>query len=291
MISDAQIIGVISDIHANYVALEAVLNDMAGRHVDTLFFLGDYITDGPDPQRTLRLLHEAAHHFRTFFIRGNREQYLIDHTDHPHEVWKKGPSSGALLYTYERLSAQDIEWFRSMPICHSFQDFILCHGSPGRVNELLDVTPSAGENTLAWLRQIEKPFLLCGHTHRQGIFCRQGRTLLNAGSVGLPHHHDPSACAALLFRTSHRHWKSQLLCIPYDTQAIIDAYYASELMDMAPAWSHANCRFIATGHNYILRLLSRTKALAAMQHGPSSLSEIDEAIWMQAAADLDLFSH
>lgn len=145
-----QIIGIISDIHANYVALEATLEYMTTRRVDALFFLGDYVTDGPDPQRTLRLLREAAASYPTIFIRGNREQYLINHADHPEEVWRPGPSQGALLYTYQRLSAQDVQWFRSIPGCHSLDDMLLCHGSPGRINELLNVDGSnstADDNT------------------------------------------------------------------------------------------------------------------------------------------------
>ena len=87
-----QTIGIISDIHGNYPALEAILEHMAHEQVDTLYFLGDYITDGPEPQRTLALLRQAAQHFSVLFIRGNREQYLIDHANHPEQVWKPGPA-------------------------------------------------------------------------------------------------------------------------------------------------------------------------------------------------------
>ena len=55
-----QTIGVISDVHSNYIALEAVLAEMERRRIEALLFLGDYITDGPSPQRTLSLLREAA---------------------------------------------------------------------------------------------------------------------------------------------------------------------------------------------------------------------------------------
>ncbi|MCI8632083.1 MAG: hypothetical protein HFE64_01175 [Lachnospiraceae bacterium] len=290
-----QTIGIISDIHGNYPALEAILEHMAHEQVDTLYFLGDYITDGPEPQRTLALLRQAAQHFSVLFIRGNREQYLIDHANHPEQVWKPGPAQGALLYTYQRLTAQDLDWFRSMPICHSLKDVILCHGSPSRVNELLNVdgtNSTADETTAKWLRQIQKPLLICGHTHRQGISRANGRTILGAGSAGLPHNHDCLARAALLHQNEAADWQIQLLSIPYDVDAILRAYHHSELMEMAPGWSHANCRFLATGHNYILKLLKRTRLLAAAQHPGMDLAlpEIPQAIWLQAAADLGLFS-
>lgn len=311
-----QTIGVISDIHANFAALEAVLDYMAQRQTDALFFLGDYVTDGPDPARTLQLLRRAAERYPCVFIRGNREQYLIDHDDHPAEVWRPGPSSGSLLYTYQRLTAQDLQWFRSMPICHSFEEMILCHGSPGRVNELVEADGTnsvSGENTHRWLQAIDRPLLLCGHTHRQGLTCRPDlgpsdktsdptfdkpldKTLLNPGSIGLPHNHDAQARAALLHRVNgawqadgQTSWQAELVAVPYDIQIILDAYHNSELMEMAPAWSHANCQFIATGHNYILRLLRATSRFAAAQHMENiPLSQLPTEIWMQAAKELNL---
>lgn len=296
MKNNIQTIGIISDIHGNYVALEAVLEYMARQHVDQLYFLGDYITDGPKPQRTLALLREAAQHFSAFFIRGNREQYMLDHAKHPEQVWNPGPTQGSLLYTYQRLTAQDLAWFRSMPICHSFEDMILCHGSPSRINELLNVdgtNSAADEVTLKWLQQIQKPLLICGHTHRQGIFSGDGRTILGAGSVGLPHNHDCLSRAALLRQNRSGKWQIELLSIPYDVDAILEAYHHSELMEMAPGWSHANCRFLATGHNYILRLINRTRLLAAAQHPETNfaLPEIPTSLWLQAAEELGLFSN
>lgn len=302
-LSDFHTVGVISDIHANYVALEAVLEYLQQQKVQAMLFLGDYITDGPEPQRTLQLLRQTQTHMPCFFIRGNREQYLIQHADDPSEVWEAGRSTGALLYTWQHITPEDIRWFRTMPMCHSFDDVILCHGSPDQINGLLDVNRELTDNTDQaeyWIRQMQQPLMLCGHTHRQGQFCGtaadgRSRSIVNVGSAGLTHNHDDRARAALL-RRADGGWKTELLAIPYDVKAITAAYHASELMDMAPAWSLANIRFLQTGHNYIMRLIRKANQLAREQGSGFSSGEMEwkpifnfePELWMQAARELDL---
>ena len=58
----------------------------------------------------------------------------------------------------------------------------LTHGSPDSSRELLD---EGMENTKQCLDQMDTEFLICGHTHRQGIYRYHGKTLLNPGSVGV----------------------------------------------------------------------------------------------------------
>lgn len=288
----AERIGVISDVHANYVALEAALNYLEDQKPDVLLFLGDYITDGPDPQRTLTLLRQAAARYPSFFLRGNREQYLLDHADFPErEIWSPRDGSGALFYTYDRLTAEDIAWFRSMPITHTFDEFIICHGSPAQVNELVDVDgrASAEETLDRWFSRIQRPLMICGHTHRQGIQSREV-TIANAGSVGLTHDHDSRSRFMMLHRKNGA-WEPELISLSYNVDAILKAYHESELMEMAPAWSAANCMFLSTGHNYILRLLKRLRFLAAERGYDAHIANNDlpQELWMDAARDLNLF--
>ncbi len=294
-----QTIGVISDVHSNYIALEAVLAEMERRRIEALLFLGDYITDGPSPQRTLSLLREAADRYPSFFIRGNREQYLLHHAQHPEEVWESGTSQGALLYTFQRLTPEDLLWFQRMPLCHSFTDgIVVCHGSPAHISELLSVDGSnseSNEQTQQWIRQLQHPLLLCGHTHRQGLTQNNGKTIVGAGSVGLPHNHDALARAALLHRTKDGGFEPELLAVPYDTEAMIQAYHQSELMEMSLYWTLANCQFIRTGHNYTWRLIRKVTQLASEEYGSSidqtktfPLESIPSVFWEEACRQIGL---
>ncbi len=274
-------IGVISDVHANYVALEAALEEMARRNVDAIFFLGDYITDGPEPGKTLELVREAMRRWPAALIRGNREQYLIDHQNNPDEIWHSGSTDGALLYTYERLTDEDLCWFRQMPISRSFASVSLCHGSPRLVKELMNVdgtNSQSGEVTEYYLRTMRVPLLLSGHTHRAGMSelrvekedspygVAYTKRIVNPGSVGLPHNHSSRASCAVLHKDGSLPggiflWEPELFEFEYDVDRIVRAYRESELMEMAPLWSAANIRFLQTGHNYIIKFIRRAMEL------------------------------
>lgn len=70
-------LAVISDVHGNYKALEAFLKYIEEYPVDGIICLGDYVTDSPYPQRTIKLLHEMMEAHACYMLRGNREDYLI----------------------------------------------------------------------------------------------------------------------------------------------------------------------------------------------------------------------
>jgi len=307
---DFETIGVISDVHANYVALEAALEEMASRKADAIFFLGDYITDGPEPQKTLALVREAMRRWPAKLIRGNREQYLIDHQDHPEEKWTSGTTDGALLYTYERITEEDLVWFRSMPISLSLPSVSLCHGTPRLVKELMNVDGTNSESgavTDHYLKTMTVPLLLSGHTHRAGMTERfiskaespygqaYTKRIVNPGSIGLPHNHSSRGSCALLHRGAAlpggiQLWEPELFEFEYDVDRIVRAYRESELMEMAPLWSAANIRFLQTGHNYIIKFIRRAMELYQDDALEASLAAGYVADGSQEPPKMPLFS-
>jgi len=83
-------LALISDIHGNYKALEAFLAWLEEHPVEGVISLGDYVTDGPYPQRTMKLLYEMREKYGCYMLRGNREEYLLGNRDN-RQGWK--PSS------------------------------------------------------------------------------------------------------------------------------------------------------------------------------------------------------
>ena len=71
-------IAVISDIHGNYKAYEGCMEYLDRHPVDSIFFLGDYITDGPYPQKLLTMFYDTLEKRNCYFVRGNREEYILD---------------------------------------------------------------------------------------------------------------------------------------------------------------------------------------------------------------------
>ena len=126
-------IAALGDIHGNYAALTAALHRIERENALVTLFMGDYVSDCAEPRETLDLIAEYARTHDCRFVRGNREQYMLDYRGDG--SWRRGTAGGSLLYTYERLTKDDLAFFESMPRVRveRFGDcspLLLCHGSP-----------------------------------------------------------------------------------------------------------------------------------------------------------------
>ena len=136
-------IAVLADIHSNHVALEACLAEAKERYAEEFLFLGDYLGELAYPERTLELLEKIRQKYPCVFIRGNKEDYWINHKNGNYGdwVWEAGRSgSGMLAYVYDRLTREQIEQFEKMPVSMKMNypglpAFVICHGSPWKTNE------------------------------------------------------------------------------------------------------------------------------------------------------------
>lgn len=131
---------VIADIHSNYVALESAFETVEKINPDGIIFLGDYVTDFPYPQRTMKLLYKFQSAYKCWFLRGNREDYLLQHRKNQNDGWCYSSSVGSLLYTYENLTTADLDFFADLPICSEIiidgePVISTCHGSPKSATE------------------------------------------------------------------------------------------------------------------------------------------------------------
>ena len=101
-------LAVISDLHGNYYALSEVMAFLREQQIDGIIGLGDFVTDGPFPQRMMEALREMQDEFPCYLVRGNREEYLLENLWCP-QNWKAGSSTSGLLdYTFRNLTAQDL---------------------------------------------------------------------------------------------------------------------------------------------------------------------------------------
>jgi predicted phosphodiesterase len=230
-------IAVISDIHGNRFALEAVLDDIAARAVDSTINLGDLVSGPMEPRPVADILMDAA--FPT--IRGNHERWLLER------------SSDALdpvdRFTMTRLEQRHLDWFAALPATLAVQgEIYMCHGTPaddsepwldnwwqGRSTELPDEAEVSAKAD-----GLDFPVLLCGHTHlARAVRLRDGRLIVNPGSVGLQTTHgSPDARYAIVERRNG-HWAVSLRAVPYDHAAAARQASANGF----PHWTEA----LATG--------------------------------------------
>lgn len=226
-------IAVISDIHGNRHAFEAVGADIALLGVDATLNLGDLVSGPVDPAGTLDLLMERA--FPT--ITGNHDRYLMER---PADKLDRVDS-----FVAGTLKPKHFDYLRSLPKTTDIErEVFMCHGSPGSdVEPWLDnwwtgrsTTMPDEASVLAKAEGIDFPVLLCGHTHIARIVrLRDGRLIVNPGSVGIQFFHGaPDARYALLERRGSK-WSASLRAVAYDWNAAAKL----ALQHGFPAWTEA----------------------------------------------------
>lgn len=252
-------LAIISDIHGNLPALQAVLADIARQGVDQTLNLGDILSGPLQPLETAELL--MAHDFPT--IRGNHERQLLDLLAQPAGPPDPATSDG---YAASCLSPAHVAWLEALPVSMALNSEVwLCHGTPHSDLQywLETVVPGFAEGNGPGVRAATLaeaaarlgqatpyPVMLCGHTHVPRLMQCGGTLIVNPGSVGQPGFDDdhpyphvvengaPHARYALLEKTRHG-WQAMFCAVPYDHLA--QAQIAAGRQ--RPDWAHA----LATG--------------------------------------------
>ncbi|HEY4084695.1 MAG TPA: metallophosphoesterase family protein [Bryobacteraceae bacterium] len=233
---------IVSDLHGNREALEAVLHDARGGY-DRAVCCGDLCDYGPDSAYTI----DWARTQPAAVIRGNHDRICagLDSMDDFTPL-----AQASALWTMEHLSSPDRNYLRELPRGPMPVDdaLVLVHGAPHDEDEYVTNVMEAGEvfGRLAGTEHVELPHFF-GHTHLQGAFVRSGGRihqigkpgaseqearialepgaawLINPGAVGQPRDGDPRAAYAI-FDTAER--EVALRRVPYDlavTQRKIEA--------------------------------------------------------------------
>jgi len=178
---------ILSDIHGNLAALEAVVADAQAQGCDTFVNLGDTLSGPLWPRETADYL--MARDWPT--IAGNHERQLLTHPLH-----RMGESD---LFARKRLDAPQLVWLAAQPATLELApDIFLCHGTPANdlIHFLFDVDMSGihdATDTGIAERAGDRPeaLILCGHSHIPGERgLADGRRVANPGSVGLQAYYD-----------------------------------------------------------------------------------------------------
>lgn len=173
-------IAILTDIHANREAFEAVLADQAQRQIDRLVFLGDLVGYGPDPgwclDRVADLVAAGA-----ICVRGNHDRAVgvPDGTlnDHARRV---------IDWTVDRLSAPQRLFLGDLPLVAEMDDLLFVHASPQEPDDwtyILSESDAADGLAATGARAV-----FCGHVHRAALYSRDmaGKVAAHRFAMGLP---------------------------------------------------------------------------------------------------------
>lgn len=180
---------ILSDIHGNSFALEAILEDLEKRKVDQVFNLGDILYGPIAPAKTYTLLQNVE----TISISGNQDRIILEQAEGKN-------NSETMNFVLDELNGEALEYLRSLPYnFHHDNAIYLCHGSPKRDDEYLVerlqegfVDIKANIEIEDALRDISESIVVCGHSHKFHLIKTGTKTVINPGSVGLQAYDDDS---------------------------------------------------------------------------------------------------
>jgi putative phosphoesterase len=202
-------LALVSDLHANLEALDAVLADVDRVSPGAqLVCAGDIVGYGPDPAACIARLEERG----ALCVMGNHDEMVLGRRD-----FSRCAYAGivAALWTRSRLTAAARAFLEGLPFSvEASSGVIVCHGDLDSVDTYVSTAEQA-EQALAELRERHPSadVLVCGHTHHAALFTREGgfqllrdpgeRTfappcLINPGAVGQARHAAPTARYAVL---------------------------------------------------------------------------------------------
>ena len=196
---------ILSDIHGNLEALQAVLADAADR-TDAVLCLGDTVGYGADPGPCVELVGARA----AAGVAGNHEYAVTGRMD---MEWFNPHARRAAEWTHDHLDVDCHAYLEALPLVAEVHDAVLVHASPSRPEEW-DYVMSAADGFAA-LREFSTRLCFIGHSHVPGAWSIASagaehevgavhlrlepgrRYLVNVGSVGQPRDRDARAAYAV----------------------------------------------------------------------------------------------
>jgi len=237
---------VVSDLHANEVALSAVMDHVANRGIERIICLGDFVGYGARPNEVLERMRTAEADL--FYVRGNHDRVAagLDQGDDFNQA-----ARSAAHWTRDQLSLENSDFLVNLPLGprEDADGVLICHGSPADEDEYIFSEIEAARI----FSEFESSVMFFGHTHLPVIFAltedkvlfgnlidqpgvvqldRRRRYLINPGSVGQPRDRNPLSSFAIFDSEA---FSIQFFRIPYDIaatqRAIIDAGLPKILAD------------------------------------------------------------
>lgn len=231
-------IAVLSDIHANYEALSAVLQVLEGESIDAYYCLGDTVGYGGSPNECCDIIRKLCEHT----ILGNHDAAVAGRMDYSYYY---EAARNALDTHVSMLSKENLEWLKGLPYKIPLDSIgvHLCHGSPVRLEEFEYIfAPEQARECLPMYDELGH-ITLIGHSHLCKVFVLTRTTveelapvdftldpnlkyIVSIGSVGQPRDYDNRA-SFVIFDTESRHFEFRR--VEYDIETAADKVLRARL--------------------------------------------------------------
>ncbi len=203
----------ISDIHSNLPALEATLLDIKNRGISTIYCLGDIIGYHSFTNEVISLLKENG----VISIKGNHDEAITEE-----KFDRNSEKDFVLTKNLDALTDENKKYLMELPIT-LFIDIDgvsvqIVHGSPKSISEYIR---EGSEEADFYLNSMTTDVLISGHTHLPYITIKDGKYLLNTGSVGKPKFGKPE-CSYIVLTIDKEDITPEVISLPYDIDIITE---------------------------------------------------------------------
>lgn len=198
---------VISDIHGNAEALEAVLRDIEKRPIDSIVCLGDIVGYYPDPELCIELIKK----YSDLCVAGNHDYAAIGKIDTQNFTYF---AFAAMEWTKQNISENTKKFLETLPLTVEKDNMFFTHSSPSNPQDWVYVFPDSEETVFEAFNSLVYHINFIGHTHWPSIMIQEkdriilhsehsiklnenNYYLINVGSVGQPRDFDSRSCYAI----------------------------------------------------------------------------------------------
>lgn len=271
-------VAVLSDIHSNQIAFNLALLDIKKERPDKIIFLGDYITDGPNPNEVLSLVKLYGDEV----ILGNREEYMFQIDKSREGFLNYKP----LVSTYDALSEENLTYIKNIPHEKLIElggcKVLLIHGN-GYFSQYKSLEEKFDSCRLL-MSKYDFDLCLFGHTHIEEDFIFDGIRFVNPGSLGIP-------CGDAYYKyclldiddekidVRMRKFSTKDTLRELRKNLELSGYY-----QINKIWCEINLKMIETGIDYCNIFLKKVDRLLC---GREVLEEEFNQIWMEAFLELE----
>ena len=262
------LIALLTDIHANLPALEAVLADIRKKHrPDQIVSLGDQINLGPCPRETLALLKDND----VTCLHGNHERYVLSvmAKDSAYD----GANFESLRYNAAQLSAEEITLPKELRI----GQVLLTHAMPGD-DRFPVYDPELALPKLKAMRFDEPTHIICGHGHNPVHYRVGNLTLSCLGSLGCMDDGVPGLATYSLLRIEDGSAALQPCFVSYDPRALKPLFIRSGMAEACPVMAHIVCRQMEENQDYLVPFVTLAREISASK-GEAAVSA---SSWQEA---------
>lgn len=270
---------ILSDIHGNGDALDAVLDSAKQKNIDEFIVAGDIVTDFCNDAYVIEKIRQLA----KYVIMGNREEYLLKWDDNIKEKnINKYEQYSSIRCAYESLNIEECEYIKNLPEqleikVNDYYSIRVCHGSPFSMYDLV-YENETDDLIKKSFKSIEQNILICGHTHYPFYKWMDKKLVINAGSVGVHYHNKLIQTGYYILDINGKDINIEFINVKYDFDLLQEKLRGTDVYKNSPIWIDLSIESIKRGEDLNLDFV-KTAIDISKNKGKFNNGLVDNDTW------------